>query len=75
MEVTPETTEQEIKKNCFRVNKYRDEFSALIAYAETPCAWSTLLDDSVEASIQEFINTAYEHIKQHNEDWLEENFV
>ena len=51
-----------------------------MAYAETPCTWSTLLDDVAEPQelaelVQEFINEAYQHIKANDYNWLEQNFV
>ena len=63
MEVSPSTTEEEIKK-----------------YAETPCTWSTLLDDVVDLKelvelTNDFINEAYQHIKAHDYDWLEQHFT
>lgn len=66
-------SDEEIKKHCFRVNKYRDEFSAFTAYAETPATWSTLLEDT--ADVKAFIDDAYEHYKNNDEDWLENNFT
>lgn len=77
METTPKTTDKEIIKACFRTAKYKTETEALIAYAETPgTAWSTLLDDNMSfADIQNWINEAYNHIKNHDIDWLEEHFT
>lgn len=77
MDVNPETTDEEIKRSCFRVLKYNDEFTALTAYAETPgTEWSTLLEDTID--VVEFIEEAYKHIKGGTEadyEWLERNFV
>jgi hypothetical protein len=77
MDLTPETSPQEIKTFCFRVTKYQNETDALIAYAETPyTAWSTLLDDTVD--IEKFINEAHSHIMMGTKadiDWLEQNFT
>lgn len=80
MDIDPSVTEEEIKKTCFRANKYDNETNALIAYAETHCTWSTLLDDVADSKelveiVQEFIDEAYEHIKAHDLDWLEQNFT
>ena len=45
-----------------------------MAYAETPgTQWSTILDDDTD--IEKWIDDTYEHIKNHDTDWLEENFV
>lgn len=74
MDFTPETTDEEIKEYCFKVNKYASEQLALMAYAETPgTQWSTILDDDTD--IEKWIDDTYEHIKNHDTDWLEENFV
>ena len=74
MDVTPEITDNEIKEYCFRVNKYKTEQGALMAYADTPgTQWSTILDDSTD--MEKWIDDAYEHIKNHDTDWLEEHFV
>lgn len=73
MDVTEETTNEEIKKWCFRVRKYSAPEQALMAYADTPCFWSTLKDAS--DNIQDFIDEAFEHILKHDEDWLYENFT
>ena len=73
MDVTPETTDEEIKVWCFRVRRYQSAAMALMAYAETPCAWSTLKSKSDD--IDAFINEAYEHIKAYDVEWLEQNFV
>lgn len=74
MDVSPETTDKEIKDYCFRVNKYDTAGGALDAYANTAIdGWSTILDDSVD--VKYWIDEAYEHIKNKDIDWLENNFV
>ena len=73
MDITPDTTDDEIKKACFRVSKYNTPREALNAYANTQVAWSTLLDD--DEDYLKFIDEAYEHIKNNDYDWLEEHFV
>lgn len=74
MDVTPATTDEEIKEYCFKANKYESELGALMVYAETPgTQWSTILDDDTD--LDKWIDDAYEHIKNHDTDWLEENFV
>lgn len=65
--------DEEIKKECFRINRYATEKEALDTYSNTRCDWSTLLDDSCD--IEEFIDEVYSHIKNHDEKWLEENFT
>lgn len=73
MNVTPETTDEEIKEACFRVVKYETAFDCLQAYANTPVAWSKIMDDTED--YMAFVNTAYEHIKARDYEWLEKNFV
>lgn len=72
-------TKEELIENCFRVNEYTDETSALMAYAETPATWSTLLDDSVllfdAKELHDFLDKAVKAIEENNYDWLEQNFV
>lgn len=74
MDVTPEITDKEIKEYCFKANKYTTKQGALMAYADTPgTQWSTLLDEDTD--IEKWIDDAYEHIKNNDNNWLEENFV
>lgn len=68
-----EFSEEEFKRTCFRVLKYLNEGAALWAYAESPCTWSKLLDDSVD--VEEFIEEVTAHLKGVDLDWLEKNFV
>lgn len=73
MDVDSTTTEEEIKKTCFRVNRYKNGIEALYGYAETSACWSTLLEEG--ANVQEFIDKAYEKIKKNDIGWLENNFT
>ena len=74
MDVSPETTDKEIKDYCFRVNKYETEVGALDAYANTAInGWSTILSDDID--VKAWIDEAYEHIKNNDIEWLENNFV
>ena len=73
MDITPETTDEEIKSSCFRVNKFETEFDCLQAYANTSVTWSTNLDENDDW--KKFVDDAYEHIKNNDYDWLEEHFV
>jgi len=61
------------KEACFRANQYSSEFAALDAYANTPCTWSVLLDDT--SDVQAFINEAWERIKDDDYEWLEKSFT
>lgn len=75
-EVIPELSDEQIIKDCFRACKCSDETHALMVYANTMCTWSTLLDSSMkEKDVDNWIHTAYEHIKNHDLDWLEANFT
>lgn len=58
---------------CFRVVKYDSVEKALNAYANTACTWSTLLDEN--ADVEDFIDNAYDALKNHDYDWLEANFT
>lgn len=69
----PVILDDSLKRLCFTAFKYRTPFEALEAYANTRCTWSTLLEDST--NVAEFIDEAWEHIKAHDEDWLEANFT
>ena len=73
MKITPSTTDDEIKEKCFRVLKYNTPRETLTAYEQTQVNWSTILDD--EEDYNEFINEAYEHIKNKDYDWLEKYFI
>jgi hypothetical protein len=66
-------TEEALKKSCFKVSVFKTQGEALMVYANTPAEWSTILDD--KADVNAFINEAWNHIKEHDTDWLEENFV
>lgn len=63
----------EVLKSCFRVAKYQTEGEALWTYANTMCTWSTLLEE--DANVEEFIDCAYDALKSHDFDWLEQHFV
>ena len=73
MNITSHTTDDEIKKVCFRVLKYNTPREALIAYENTQVHWSTILDD--EEDYHKFIDKAYEHIKNKDYDWLYKYFI
>lgn len=63
----------DVLRYCFRVGKYADPIAALDVYANSLCTWSTLLED--DADVDEFIETAYDALKRHDLEWLEENFI
>lgn len=72
-----DTTEYPAKEDvinmCFIVRKYDTESHALMAYANTRCTWSTLLNDDDDP--MDFIELAYEKIVNNDYEWLEEHFV
>lgn len=57
---------------CFSIRKYETEAQALMAYAETPCMWSTLVE---ECNWELFVKEAAYRIWHADFDWLERNFV
>ena len=65
--------EEDIKRYCFRAVKYPNEGLALMAYANTMCTYSTLLEE--DADVDKFINEACKHYIKYDVDWLEENFT
>lgn len=69
-----EITDEKVLKHCFKTYEFYTEYEALVYYAETPgTLWSTLLDNTVD--VKSWIKEAYKHIKEHDIDWLEQNFV
>ena len=48
MNITPSTTDDEVKEKCFKVLKYDTPREALNAYEQTQVNWSTILDDEEE---------------------------
>ena len=67
------TTDDEIKKECFVVSKYDTEEDALDAYENSKAVWSIILDD--DQDVHEFIDKAYEALKNNDYHWLYKHFV
>ena len=67
------TTDDKIKKACFVVTKYDTEEEALDAYEQTKAVWSVIIDD--DQDIHEFIDKAYEALKNNDYHWLYKHFV
>lgn len=67
------TTDNEIKEKCFVVSKYDTEEDALDAYEHTQAPWSIILDD--DQDVHEFIDKAYEALKNNDYRWLYKHFV
>lgn len=59
--------------HCFHIGQYPNEAMALYVYAETPCSWNTLLDDSEDFDL--FIEDAKKALLDNNINWLEEHFT
>jgi hypothetical protein len=72
-DVPKEKRDEIIKQHCFRAYLFSTAFEALSAYANTTCDWSTLLEEN--ADVKSFIDEAYEHIKNKDYEWLEQNFT
>lgn len=66
-------TDDKIKEQCFEVSKYNTAEEAVDAYEQTQAVWSVIIDD--DQDYNEFINEAYEHIKNNDYHWLYKHFV
>ena len=67
------TTDDEIKKECFEVSKFDTEEEALDAYEQSQTVWSVIIDD--DQDVNEFIDKAYEALKNNDYRWLYKHFV
>lgn len=67
------TNDDNIKKRCFEVSKFDTQEEALYAYEHTQAPWSVILDD--DENYLNFIDNAYEHLKNNDYRWLYKNFV
>ena len=66
-------TDDKIKKTCFEVSKFDTEEQALDMYEQSQAPWSIILDD--DEDYLEFINKAYEALKNNDYRWLYKHFV
>ena len=66
-------TDDKVKKACFEVSKFDTEEEALDAYEQSQAVWSVIIDD--EQDVHEFIDTAYEALKNNDYRWLYKHFV
>ena len=66
-------TDDKVKKECFEVSKYDTEEEALDAYEHTSADWSVIIDD--DQDVHEFIDKAYEALKNNDYHWLYKHFV
>ena len=67
------TDDDKIKEQCFEVSKYDTEEQALDAYERTQAAWSVIIDD--DEDVHEFIDKAYEALKNNDYHWLYKHFI
>ena len=73
MDILSSNTDDEIKRKCFEVSKYDTEEEALDAYEQSQAVWSVIIDD--DQDVHEFINKAYEALKNDDYHWLYKHFV
>ena len=73
MDILSCTTDDEIKRKCFEVSKYDTEEEALYAYENSNAVWSVIIDD--DQNVHEFIDKAYEALKNNDYHWLYKHFV
>ena len=66
-------TDDKIKKECFEVSKYDTEEEALDAYEQSKAVWSVIIDD--DQDVHDFIDKAYEALKNNDYRWLYKHFV
>ena len=62
-----------IKERCFEVSKFDTPEEALYAYEHTQAPWSVILDDNEDYI--NFVDEAYEHLKNNDYRWLYKHFV
>ena len=66
-------TDDKIKEQCFEVSKFDTPEQALDAYERTQAVWSVIIDD--DQDVHEFIDKAYEALKNNDYHWLYKHFV
>ena len=67
------TDDDKIKEQCFEVSYFDTEEQALDAYENSQAVWSVIIDD--DQDVHEFINNAYEALKNNDYHWLYKHFV
>ena len=67
------TTDDKVKKACFGVSKFDTEEEAVDAYEQSNAVWSVIIDD--DQDVHEFIDKAYEALKNNDYHWLYKHFV
>ena len=66
-------TDDKLKKACFVVTKYATPEEALDAYEISKAVWSVIIDD--DQDVNDFIDKAYEALKNNDYKWLYKHFV
>ena len=66
-------TDDKVKKACFVVTKYNTPEEALYAYEISKADWSVIIDD--DQDVHEFVDKAYEALKNNDYHWLYKHFV
>ena len=66
-------TDDKVKKACFGVSKFDTEEEALDAYEISKAVWSVIIDD--DQDVHEFVDKAYEALKNNDYRWLHKHFV
>ena len=67
------TDDDKIKEQCFEVSKYDTEEQAVDAYEQSKAVWSVIIDD--DQDVHDFIDKAYEALKNNDYRWLYKHFV
>ena len=73
MDILSCNSDDEIKEKCFVESKFDTEEEALDAYEQTQSAWSVIIDD--DQNVHEFIDKAYEALKNNDYHWLYKHFI
>ena len=73
IEVLSCTDDDKIKEQCFEVSYFDTPEEALDAYENSKAVWSVIIDD--DQDVHEFINKAYEALKNNDYKWLYKYFI
>ena len=73
MDILSCTDDDKIKEKCFVVSKFDTEEQALDMYEQSQAVWSVIIDD--DQDVHEFINKAYEALKNNDYHWLYKHFI
>ena len=67
------TDDDKIKEQCFEVSYFDTEEQAVDAYEQSKAVWSVIIDD--DQDVHDFIDKAYEALKNNDYRWLYKHFV